>query len=158
MREVPGDIVIHCALNDACRELAEFLDAIVKGVGTCQCFFRHFRIVQFQVELVDGNPQFRRNPFADAAGVFAGGSYARNDAVRIFLVERQKHERVFDGNVGVFFEEFVCVAGNLNYRFPGAFFAGQVQLELEVHVDASRDVLGAFNIAGEPINGICDST
>jgi hypothetical protein len=58
----------------------------------------------------------------------------------------------------VFFEEVIGIAGNLDHWFPGAFFAGQVQLKLEVHVDASRDVLGAFNIAGEPINGICDST
>ena len=124
MREVPGDIVIHCALNNARGELAEFLDAIVKGVWTSQRFFRHFGVVQFQIELVDGNPQFRRNPFADAAGVFTGRPDARNDTIRIFLVERQEHERVFDGNVGVFFEECVCVAGNLDYRFPGAFFAG----------------------------------
>ena len=113
-------------LNDARGELAEFLDAVVKGVRTSQCFFRHFRIVQFQVKLVDGNPQFRRNSFADAAGVFTGGPDARNDAVRIFLVERQEHERVFNGNVRIFFEEVIGIAGNLNHRFPRAFFAGQV--------------------------------
>ena len=51
------------------------------------------------------------------------------------------------------FREFRCVAGRRHQRLPLLGGAdGQVQHEVEIHLDEPRDVLRALDVAAHPVD------
>src|SRR5260370_27782266 len=100
--------------------------------------------VHHQVELVELLPHLRRDDLAHGAGVLSGAPQAGADRVDVLLIESQELDDVALGGRAVPFRESRGVAGRVDQRLPLLGGAnGQVEHEVEVHLDEPRDVLGA---------------
>ena len=108
-----------------------------------------------QVELVELLPHLRRDDLAHRAGVLARRPQAGADRVDVLLIEGEELDDVLLRRRAVPFRELLRVAGGGHERLPllrGA--GGQVEHEVQIHLDEPRDVLRALDVAAHPVDRI----
>ncbi len=115
------------------------------------------RGIHHQVELVELLPHLRRDDLAHGAGVLARGAQTGPDRVGALVIEGEELDDVALGGGPVPFREFRRVAGGVHQRLPLLCGAdGQVEHEIQVHLDEPRDVLRALDVAAHPVDRIGD--
>ena len=158
--EVPALVVRRRRVAQPLEQGAAGLDGLVQVVGRLARAADEVGVAELPVELVEFAPDLGVDRAADAAGVEPGARQARHDAAGVVRVERQP---VADGRLR---QLAAAARGTCCWRIDasavqcisnGGAGPGQVEFEVEPHVEQPGDVFGPLDVPAHPEEGVRDS-
>src|ERR1700694_3300652 len=156
--EVPRFVVGHGGVGHAGKLMARHLHGRKQLMRLPQAAGVRRGIDQ-QIKFVELFPHCRGDDLANRARVLPGGADAGPDRIDVVRIEREKLDDALLRGRPVALLEFGGVAGNVHEGLPLLRRANrQIEHEIQVDVDETRDVLGALDVAAHPVDGIGDTT
>ena len=156
LHEPPTLVVDERGVDDADDVERAGFDFLEKFRRAASPDFVRLRRADEQVKAVQLLPKFQRDLVAHHAGVFARLADGLDERIRILPVEDKKLRDRRAGGVRVRLKKRLLVAGGEHDGFPVGdelllIEAAHVEEQLQVHVHEARNVFGALDVAGHPI-------
>ena len=148
--------------GDALEEMGVFLDLLVELVRAALPDLAGILRLQEEVALVERLEHLQRDLVAHLPGILAGREEAGDDRIGVLFPEGEELRHVLAVGPLVEPEEGLLVACRAEDREPVLLELlvveiGEVEHQLQVHVEQTRDVLRALYVAAHPVEGVGDA-